>query len=316
MKYWWVNHKQTFRQEVDGEYLWSPKLEANGRRSHFYDNMRIADRGDLVLSYANQLIKYVGIVSDSAISAPKPNEFRSTGDYWSNEGWRLPIYWIELPQSVYPKEIFSEIKNYFSKKYSPLNDQGNGNQKAYLSEISEELFNSIIKKSKINEGILGDLPPSKFDEINEELEIQVEQNIANDAVLSDTEKRELTLSRRGQGVFRKNVIIFEKICRITGVANQDLLIASHIRPWRSCRTAQERLDGNNGLMLTPSIDRLFDKGFVSFSDDGELLISKRLNSEDVERIGLNRRIAPRPFSESQINYLYYHRENVFQSTES
>ena len=56
-------------------------------------------------------------------------------------------------------------------------------------------------------------------------------------------------------------------------------------------------------MLTPSIDRLFDKGFVSFSDDGELLISKKLNLEDVERIGLNRRIASRPFSDSQINYL-------------
>ena len=88
----------------------------------------------------------------------------------------------------------------------------------------------MIERSEINEEILGDLPPSKFYEINEELEIQAEQNIANDAVLSDTEKRQLTLSRRGQGVFRKNVIIFEKFCRITGVANQDLLIASHIRP--------------------------------------------------------------------------------------
>jgi hypothetical protein len=85
MKYWWVNHKQTLRQEIHGEYLWSPKFEANGRRSHFYDNMRLANRGDFVLSYANQLIKYVGVVSDAALSAPKPDEFGLTGEYWANE---------------------------------------------------------------------------------------------------------------------------------------------------------------------------------------------------------------------------------------
>lgn len=59
-RYWWVNHKQTFRQEIDGTHLWSPKRNANGARNVFYDNMRAAAPGDLVLSFADGLIRHVG----------------------------------------------------------------------------------------------------------------------------------------------------------------------------------------------------------------------------------------------------------------
>jgi putative restriction endonuclease len=55
-QYWWVNHKQTWRQEIDGQYLWSPKTSRNGVRNEFYSNMRRASPGDLVLSYADQQI--------------------------------------------------------------------------------------------------------------------------------------------------------------------------------------------------------------------------------------------------------------------
>jgi hypothetical protein len=65
------------------------------------------------------------------------------------------------------------------------------------------------------------------------------------------------------------------------VTNPWLLIASHIKPWRSCETATERLDGANGLMLTPDVDRLFDRGMISFSDDGAVLVSPALPAEDL-----------------------------------
>jgi putative restriction endonuclease len=59
-QYWWVNHKQTWRQEIEGQYLWSPKTNANHSRNEFYNNMRRASPGDRVLSYADQQISYVG----------------------------------------------------------------------------------------------------------------------------------------------------------------------------------------------------------------------------------------------------------------
>lgn len=79
------------RQEVDGGYLWSPVSEANGARSKFYDNMRLATPGDVVLSYADARVGRAGIVTDFAISAPKPEEFGSVGAYWNSAGWLLPV---------------------------------------------------------------------------------------------------------------------------------------------------------------------------------------------------------------------------------
>src|SRR4030081_109570 len=74
--------------------------------------------------------------------------------------------------------------------------------------------------------------------------------------------------------------------RITKITNSCLLIASHIMPWRSCKTATQRLDGMNGLLLTPDADLLFDRGFVTFQDDGEVRVSSRFDGEDLRRLGL------------------------------
>ena len=71
-RYWWVNHKQTARQEIGRQYLWSPKTSNNGARNHFYDNMRQANPGDLVFSYADEFVRYVGLVAEFAFTAPKP----------------------------------------------------------------------------------------------------------------------------------------------------------------------------------------------------------------------------------------------------
>lgn len=86
-QFWWVNHNQTFHQEIGGQYLWSPKTESNGARSEFYNNMRRAAPGDLALSYADQAVQYIGRTAEFAFTAPKPEEFGNTGAYWSNEGW-------------------------------------------------------------------------------------------------------------------------------------------------------------------------------------------------------------------------------------
>lgn len=80
-----VNHNQTAPQEIDGQHLWSPKTECNGARNEFYNNMRRATPRDLVLSYADEAIGYMGIV-EFAFTAPKPMEFGATGAYWNQEG--------------------------------------------------------------------------------------------------------------------------------------------------------------------------------------------------------------------------------------
>ena len=80
-----------------------------------------------------------------------------------------------------------------------------------------------------------------------------------DKSIPETVRQQLAQARVGQGLFRSNVLHIEKVCRVTGVSDPNFLIASHIKPWKVSDNA-ERLDGSNGLMLAPHIDRLFEKG--------------------------------------------------------
>jgi predicted restriction endonuclease len=77
----------------------------------------------------------------------------------------------------------------------------------------------------------------------------------------------------------------EERCRITGVTNAVHLIASHCKPWRDS-TNEERLNGENGLLLTPSIDHLFDRGFIGFEDNGELIVSPVAHKPSLRRMGI------------------------------
>src|SRR5688500_10402288 len=95
----------------------------------------------------------------------------------------------------------------------------------------------------------------------------LKQEILGDPSIATTEKQAIVLARRGQGLFRQRVSEIEVRCRVTGVSNPEHLRASHCKPWRDSNK-DERLDGENGLLLTPSIDHLFDRGFISFGAEG------------------------------------------------
>ena len=73
-QFWSVNHNQTARQEIDGQHLWSPETECNGARTEFYNTMRRATLGGLVLSYADQAIGYMGRIAEFAFTDPNWNQ--------------------------------------------------------------------------------------------------------------------------------------------------------------------------------------------------------------------------------------------------
>src|SRR5690606_28491154 len=92
------------------------------------------------------------------------------------------------------------------------------------------------------------------------------------------------------------------------------LRASHIKPWAECGTAAERIDGHNGLLLTPTADLLFDHGWITFEDRGALVSSQLLPDDVVKRIGFSVRSGRRcgAFTPQQNQYLEYHRNQVFE----
>lgn len=139
----------------------------------------------------------------------------------------------------------------------------------------------------------------------------MKQEILGDPSIATTEKQAIVLARRGQGLFRQRVSEIEVRCRVTGVSNPEHLRASHCKPWRDSNN-DERLDGENGLLLTPSIDHLFDRGFISFGAEGNLIVSPVAHKPSLERMGVRTTevVKVGRFSEGQRRFLEYHRDSV------
>ncbi len=306
MQFWWVNHNKTYAHEVGEGFLWSPKTSRGGVFNKFYENMRLAQPGDIVISYAGTMVRAIGVVQGPATDVEKPVVFGSVGDYWDKDGWFLPVEFKEAPTPFRPKEKMDSIGPLLPAKYSPINPNGNGSQGCYLAAISPELGALILAMAgspdlTMDVGSIDLLSPAPED-----------QEILADIHLKETEKRSLVLARRGQGDFRRRVQLVEKHCRVTGVSSEKLLIASHIKPWRDSENA-ERLSGNNGLFLSPHIDKLFDGGLISFQADGSLLVSDSLDRDVLSKWSINPNKKYGKFNQDQAFFLEYHQNSVFKS---
>ena len=317
MRYWWVNQNKTYRQERSGGYLWSPKRRANGTRNPFYEYMREVSPGDLVFSFAGTRIRAFGIARSHAYESPKPKEFESAGRYWDETGWRVDVEFHEIPRPFRPVEWIERLRPLFPPRYAPLQADGRGVQSIYLTELPEPL--ALVLAELCGEAVVGlartgvviegpSLAPNPEIVLWEEhLRREIESS-----ELEDTQKQALVLARRGQGLFRQLVSELEPRCRVTGVDRPEHLRASHCKPWRDSTNA-ERLDPRNGLMLTPSIDHLFDRGFISFERNGRLLLSPVAHRSSLERMGVatDRTVDVGRFSAEQDRFLEYHRDAVF-----
>jgi len=128
---------------------------------------------------------------------------------------------------------------------------------------------------------------------------------------SETQKATLIQARIGQERFRRALMEFWQGCAVTGCKLFSALRASHIRPWKDSTDAQ-RLDPNNGLLLTSNLDALFDSGLISFDEIGTVIVSNELSANDRE-ILVPAKIRRIPISPERGDYLKYHRENIFRN---
>ena len=119
--------------------------------------------------------------------------------------------------------------------------------------------------------------------------------------------------REGQDEYRKKLLEECPFCPITMINEESLLIASHIKPW-AVSTLQEKTDPNNGFILSPLYDKLFDRGFITFSDEKRVFISNWLSRQVKERIGIkeNQFFQFLPMNPIRAKYLEYHRTTVFK----
>ena len=314
MRYWWVNQNQTFRQEVDGGYLWSPKRSASGARNPFYESMREVSPGDLIFSFMDTRIQAMGIAQSYCWESPKPLEFGNAGQNWENIGWKVKVAFSGLNQKIRPKDHIHVLRPLLPERYSPLQPNGNGLQSVYLTEIpatmAEALIGLIGEEAKPLAFAAQTVKPVAADDIDL-WEGKLEQQVASDPNVPETERRALIRARRGQGLFKDRVSQIETKCRITGVQNPVHLVASHCKPWRDLSN-EERLNGENGLLLTPSIDDLFDRGFIGFEDKGRTHNFTGCPPPFFERMGVDTEKAVNVggFTTGQKAFLDFHRNAV------
>jgi hypothetical protein len=148
-------------------------------------------------------------------------------------------------------------------------------------------------------------PPDAHEALATDL-AEIEQR----ADLTTTAKAQLREARLGQGAFREALIQrWGGTCPLTGCNILPVLRASHIVPWRDA-TDKERLDPNNGLLLSASADALFDRGLITFEPSGALRPAKNLEETQVRKIITTWRL-PLMTPEEQA-YLKRHRENYFE----
>jgi predicted restriction endonuclease len=131
--------------------------------------------------------------------------------------------------------------------------------------------------------------------------------------LSKTERDAIVKARIGQGLFRDSLIDYWAECAVTGCQELGLLRASHIKPW-SKSEVEERLSLYNGLLLSPTLDACFDSGFISFDDSGVIIVSKELNENDMNALGITQDMKLSRVEPEHWKYLAYHRENVFKKS--
>ena len=249
----------------------------------FCENMRQVAPGDIVVSFCDTRIKAVGIVTDVAQTAPKP-DFGNVGLDWSKEGWFVPIYYCGFESPLRPKDYMAILRHFLPAGSSPLQATGDGLQSVYLAEPPGPMADALI-------GLIGQPYQEALAELMAFPSGPDVDGIGDPEVDSDfgpTFKEQLVKARRGQGVFRSSVLLSKTECRVTSVSEAKHLRASHIKP-RSGETRTIPRGSTVQMVSLPSphIDHLFDQGYISFSNHEELLVVPGVRASLLDKWGID-----------------------------
>ena len=223
--------------------------------------------------------------------------------YYSGEGRVGPMTITGGNRSIYNHENEGKEIHLFEKT----------NQSGYWKYIDQlKLVDVVSYQNQDDNGQMRDsiqfvlLSTTKESESkNSSSEQNYNYNIPN-----ITEREGLVRSRVGQGVYRRKILDkWENKCSVTGYNKKEILISSHIVPWRDSNRT-EKYDVDNGLLLSPDLDGLFDKNLISFKNDGKIIFSSLLNEEDLEVLGIHKNMSLRFVDNGMKKYLERHREKL------
>jgi hypothetical protein len=311
-QYWWVNQSKAVARGLMGDYLWTARRE-RGVSSESAQNMTRVQRGDVIFAYSEAAVRGVGVALRGAVEAMRPQELAPAGKSAAAvQGWYLPVRFFELAVPLSPRAHMDELGPVLPAEQSPLRAKGARNPAVYLTPVSTamaEVLRRLLAEQL--EYVEAQIKAAAASELADDW---VETSIRRRTDITPEEKQQLIRARRGLGIFRRSLEKIESACRLTGLLDRRHLRACHIKPW-SVSDDQEKIDGCNGLLLSPHIAHLFVRGYISFSDQGDLLASRHLNPAILTSWSLRMPMKVGVFQPRQRLYLDYHRREVFDQPE-
>ena len=311
LQYWWVNQSRAVAQGLMGDYLWAEDAPG-GSQGESVRNIQAVQPGNLIFAYGDGMLRGIGLALRSAFESPPPAELARTLKSTSATGWHLPVRFFELALPLQPRPHMDVLKPVLPENHSPLRPTGVRNPAVFLASISSAMAEVL---RQLLAGQLEDIEAQiKAAVVSELADDWAESSIRRRTDLEPADKQHLIRARRGLGLFRRSLEKIETACRVTGLLDRRHLLACHIKPW-SLSEDREKIDGCNGLLLSPHVAHLFARGYISFGDQGELLASRYLNPAILSAWSLRMPMKVGPFQPRQCFYLDYHRRHVFDQRE-
>ncbi len=284
------------------------KFYIGNKSDELFDFFDDFTRENFVLK--KDLLKYLDEVKEEYKNPEQP--------YRNKE--QLPEFWDQYIQKLnYFEDIITFSIQYQNQITGP---------RVYINS-SDEIYKFIrtislpnitylsVLKLKDNNGEIKYYWKLFVDYFNEDIQAKEikkeEENIVEDTSLTSIEKEVIVKARKGQGEYRRKLLEECPFCPITMVSDDRLLIASHIKPWAKSEK-YEKIDQKNGFMFTPTYDFLFDRGFITFTNNKEMLVSPWLSKMTCSKLNLvnNKKYNLLPIDDERIKYLEYHRNNIFK----
>lgn len=296
--FFWANVGSFYQEVLNGHFLWAPAylINKNGVKSRQagWETVKKVKAGDIIFCRRGLEIAYIAEATTDAYAALTPKERKN---HQETDGYKIEVQLTVLNSPLLIDDFKSTVINDYNEYCTPLLfDKNHDLCEQYMVSIPTEMGEFLLDYFA-SQGLSVSWKKEDYDSNNKKL-------------LEGSTKDAIVKARIGQGIFRSNLLSKDLKCRVTGTSDERLLIASHIKPWAASSNT-ERLDTNNGLLLAPHIDTLFDKGLISFTDEGDMLVKDQSVKDALTCWSIDHKANFGEFSKEQSKYLQYHREQVY-----
>lgn len=296
MSFFWVNLGRSYKEVAAHNFLWAPAyaIGNNGKKkiNAGWEHVKEVNAGDVIFCNRDENIIYVAVARKAAHPATRPKT--RAFDKWNDEGFQIDVDLTVLSPAVSVTGFKEALMAIHNDECSPALFAKNGRlAQQYMIQIPAGAGALILS-------YLGDAEVDVCEQVDERLKRRLKQGGTRETVAQ---------ARVGQGQFREDVLLLWKnACPVSGLCKPELLTASHIVPW-SLSDEVEKIDPNNGLPLSPALDKLFDRGYVSFNDHGHLLINTSvLDLQDLQCLGIAPDAKIKGLNTEQKAYIARHRQ--------